>query len=59
MPEELWTGVHDIVQEIGIKNNSKKKKYRKVNVCIYEEALQIAKKRRESKDRGEKEKSTH
>ena len=51
--------VHDIVQEAGIKIILKKKEYRKVNVCLYEEALQIAEKRRESKDRGEKEKSTH
>ena len=59
MPEELWMEVHDIVQEAGIKIILKKKKYRKVNVCLYEEALQIAEKRRESKDRGEKEKYTH
>ena len=26
MPEELWTEVHDIVQEIGIKTIPKKKK---------------------------------
>ena len=29
MPEELWTEVHDIVQETGIKTISKKKKCKK------------------------------
>ena len=59
MPEELWTEARDIVQEAGIKTILKKKKYRKVNVCLCEEALQIAVKRRDSKDRGERERYTH
>ena len=59
MPEELWTEARDIVQEAGIKTILKKKKYRKVNVCLCEEALQIAEKRRDSKDRGERERYTH
>ena len=58
MPEELWREVHDIVQEAGIKtirkrNNCKKAKW------LYEEALQIAVKRREVKGKGEKERYTH
>ena len=58
MPEELWTEVHDIVQETGIKtiprkNNCKKAKW------LSEEALQIAVKRREAKSKGEKERYSH
>ena len=30
VPEELWMEVHDMVQEAGIKNIPKKKKYKKV-----------------------------
>ena len=41
VPEELWTEVHDIVQEAGIKTISKKKKCKKAK-WLYEEALQIA-----------------
>ena len=48
MPDELWTEVHDTVQETGIKNISKKKKCRKAK-WLSEEALQIAVKRREEK----------
>ena len=54
VPEELWTEVCDIVQEAGIKTICKKKKCKKAN-WLYEEALQIAKKRREAKDKGKKE----
>ena len=55
MPEELWTEVHDIVQEAGIKTIPKKKKYKKAK-WLSEEALQIAEKRREANGKGEKEK---
>ena len=48
VPDELWTEVHDIVQETGIKTISKKKKCKKAN-WLSEEALQIAVKRREVK----------
>ena len=48
VPEELWTEVHDIVQEAGIKTISKKKKCKKAK-WLSEEALQIAEKRRELK----------
>ena len=52
--DELWTEVHDIVQETGIKTIPKKKKCKKAK-WLFEEALQIAVKRREAKSRGEKE----
>ena len=58
MPEELWMEVHDIVQETGINNISKKKKCRKAK-WLSEEALQIALKRREAKSKGEKERYKH
>ena len=54
MPDELWTDIHDIVQETGIKTIPKKKKCEKAK-WLSEEALQIAVKRREAKNRGEKE----
>ena len=54
MPEELWTEVHDTVQEAVIKTIPKKKKYKKAK-WFSEEALQIPVKRREAKGKGEKE----
>ena len=56
MPDELWTEVHDIVQETGIKTIPKKKKCKKAK-WLSTEALQIAVKRREAKSKGEKERS--
>ena len=56
MTDELWTEVHDIVQETGIKTISKKKKCKKAK-WLSEEALQIPVKRREAKSKGEKKKS--
>ena len=50
MPEELWTEVHDLVQEAVIKTIPKKKKCKKAK-WLFEAALQIAKKRREAKRR--------
>ena len=50
--EELWTDVHDIVQEAVIKTIPKKKKCKKAK-RLSEEALQIAEKR-EVKGKGEK-----
>ena len=44
VPDELWTEVHDIVWETGIKTNPKKKKCKKAK-WLSEEALQIAVKR--------------
>ena len=57
MPEELWTEVHDIVQETGIKAIPKKKKYKKAK-WLSEEALQIAVNRREAKGKGERKRYT-
>ena len=54
MPDELWTEVHDIVQETGIKTIPKKKKCKKAK-CLPEEALKIAEKAREAKGKREKE----
>ena len=58
MPDELWTEVHDIVQETGIKTITKKKKCKKAK-WLSEEALQIAVKTREVKSKGVKERYTH
>ena len=57
VPDELWTEVHDIVQETGIKNIPKKKKFQK-GKWLSEEALQRAVKRREAKSKGEKQRYT-
>ena len=54
VPDELWTEVHDILQETGIKIIPKKKKCKKAK-WLSEEALQIAVKKREAKRKGEKE----
>ena len=58
MPEELWTEVRDIVQEMGIKTIPMEKKCKKAK-WLSGEALQIAVKRREVKSKGEKESYTH
>ena len=47
-PEELWTEVHNIVQEAVIRTIPKKKKCNKAK-WLSEEALQIAKKREKQK----------
>jgi len=47
MPEELWTEVHDIVQEAVIKTIPMEKKCKKTK-WLSEEALKIAVKRREA-----------
>ena len=54
VPEELWTEVCDLVQEVVIKTIPKKKKCKKAK-WLSEEALQIAVKRREVKGKREKE----
>ena len=56
--EELWSEVHDIVQEAGIKTIPEKKKCKKEK-WLSEESLQIAVERREAKGKGEKERYTH
>ena len=53
VPEELWTEVHDIVQDTGIKTIPKKKKWIKEKLPS-EEALQIAVKKSEAKSKGER-----
>ena len=58
MPEELWTGVYNTVQELMTKINPKKKKCKKAK-WLSEEALQITEKRREVKGKGEKGRYTH
>ena len=58
VPEELWTEVHDIVQEEGIKIIPQKKECKKAK-WLSEEALQIDEKRREVKSKGEKERYKH
>ena len=58
MPDELWTEVHDIVQETGIKTIPMEKKCKKAK-WLSEEALQIAVKRRGAKSKGEKERYKH
>jgi len=52
VPEDLWTEVHDIVQEEGIKTIPQKEECKKAK-RLSEEALQIAEKRREVKGKGE------
>ena len=52
VPEELWTEVHNIVQEVVTKTIPKKKKCKKAK-WLSEEALHIAKEKREVKDKGE------
>ena len=58
MPEELWTEVCDTVQEAVIKTIPEKKKCKKTK-WLFEEALQIAVKRREAKGKEEKERYPH
>ena len=58
VPDELWTEVHDIVQQTGIKTIPKKKKCKKAK-WLSEVALQIAVKRREVKSKGVKKRYIH
>ena len=58
LPDELWTEVHDIVQETGIKTIPMEKKCRKAK-WLSGEALQIAVKRREVNSKGAKERYKH
>ena len=55
MPEEIWTGVCSIVQEVVIKTIPKKKKCKKAR-WLSEEALQIAEKKKEKLKAKEKRK---
>ena len=56
--DELWTEVHDIVQETRIKTIPMEKKCKKAK-WLSEEALQIAVNRTEGKGKGEKERYIH
>ena len=58
VPDELWTEVHDMVQETGIKTIPVEKKCKKAK-WLSGETLQIAVKRREAKSKGEKERYKH
>ena len=58
MPDELWTEIHDIVQETGIKTIPVEKKCKQAK-WLSVEALQKAVKRREAKSKGEKERHKH
>ena len=49
--------IHNIVQEAVVKTIPKEKKCKKA-ICLSEEALQIAEKRREVKGKGERERYT-
>ena len=57
IPEELWTEVHNIVQEGVTKTTPKKKKCKKAK-WLSEEGLQTAEKKREAKSKGERERYT-
>ena len=52
LPEELWTEVHDTVQEEGIKTIPKEKKCKQAKWVS--EALQIAVNKREAKVKGKR-----
>ena len=58
MPEELWTEVHDIVQEAVVKTIPKKKKCKKAK-WLSKEALKIAEKTTKAKGKREQERYTH
>ena len=51
VPEELWTEIHDTVEEAVIKTTSKKKKGKK-SKWLSEEALQIAVKSEKQRRKG-------
>ena len=57
-PDKLWTEIHDIVQETGIKIIPMEKKCKKAK-WLSEEALQIAVKSREVKSKAEEERYSH
>ena len=58
VPADVWTEVHDIVQETGIKTIPMEKKCQKAK-GLSGEALQIVVKRRAAKSSGEKERYKH
>ena len=58
MADELCMEIHDIVEETRVKTIPKENKCKKAK-WLPEEALQIAVKRREAKNKGEKERYKH
>ena len=56
VPEELWSEVHELVQETGIKNISKKQKCKKANGCLRRPYKQL---RKEEKLEGKGEKNIY
>ena len=58
MSEELWTKIHNIVQEAVIKTIPNKKKCKQAK-WLSEEALEIVVKRRDVKSKRKKERYTH
>ena len=58
--EELWTEVHNIVQEAVIKSSQRKRNAKQAKYSSKKRnCLQIVEKRREVKDKGEKERYTY
>ena len=58
VPEELWTGVRNIVQEEAVTKTTPKKKKCKKAKWLSEEALKIVEIRKEGKGKGERGKDT-
>ena len=58
MPDELWNEVRDTIQATGIKTIPMEKKCKKAK-WLSGEAIQIAVKRRQAKNKGEKERYKH
>ena len=60
VPEELWTEVHNIVQEAVIKTISPQKEMQKGKMVVWRGLTNSwEEKRREAKDKGQKKKHTH
>ena len=51
VPDELWTEVHDIVQETGIKNIPMKKKMQKSKMAVWGGLTNSCEKKRSEKQR--------
>ena len=51
VPEELWTEVHDIVQETGIKTIPKKKKCQKSKMAVWGDLTNSCEEKRGEKQR--------
>ena len=60
VPKELWTEVHNIVQDAVIKSSQRKRNAKQAKYSSKKRnCLQIVEKRREVKDKGEKERYTY